>query len=229
MSFRLRKVIAVVLIFSLTVAAFPVMTDVKAKGEVNDLITTFVSMAAGKANEEINEDMSKLSQKDIKFLGVYISNFFVPFVTEFGVNDSEITDENKEDIKEALQSNLYFSDSLAEDLTETLIGLSRSSSKELGFYVQETKDSPLIEVDNLTVNYYLFIQVMLGELQNTINWMTKNVTKLDQIADNIEVLDGILDGKYKYCTFGYKDGSEVIPVLDATVSGGTTPSMLAFM
>mgnify|MGYP000409856130 FL=1 len=107
-----------------------------ARAESSDRISTFINLASGKQTADLGIDNMSLSEKDLQFLGVYISNFFVPFGTELGTN-SDVTTINKEDIKKALQTNLNFNDSIASSLTETLLGLSRSSVKELVLCVSE--------------------------------------------------------------------------------------------
>ena len=102
-----------------------------ARADSNDRISAYISMAAGK--KIVSEDINKLrlSKKDMQFLGVYISNYFIPFGTELGVSSDEGVTKSKDNIKKALQTNLNFADSLADALTENILGLSRSSVQEL--------------------------------------------------------------------------------------------------
>jgi len=99
-----------VTLLSINVVISSVATVVSA--DSTDRIKAFINMAAGKQNTDMNVNNLSLSERDLQFLGVYISNFFVPFGTELGTN-SDVTTMNKEDIKKALQTNLNFSDSIA--------------------------------------------------------------------------------------------------------------------
>lgn len=184
----------------------------------SDRISAFINLASGKQNTDLDLDKLNLSEKDLRFLGVYISNFFVPFGTELGSSDS-VTALNKEDIKTALQTNLSFSDSMADSLTETLLGLSRASIKELSLYVSEDYQGELVEVPNVPLNYYTALSCMLGGLDDIVSrYGNKGIYK------------DIKNKKYKYGYFAYSKGGQPIPVLDFDIDmSSITPSVGAFI
>ena len=62
--------------------------SIVAKADSNDRISAFIGMAAGKSVLGEEDLDLNLSESDMRFLGVYISNFFVPFGTEFGAGGS---------------------------------------------------------------------------------------------------------------------------------------------
>lgn len=75
-----------------------------ADGE-NDRITQFINLAKNSMEDNDGKiDMSKLKQSDAQFLGVFMSNFFVPYTTELGYSDgkSEATKNTKAKMKELL-------------------------------------------------------------------------------------------------------------------------------
>lgn len=187
--------------------------------DANDRISAFINMASGKQSTNIDINKLSLSEKDLQFLGVYISNFFVPFGTELGTTD-DVTSMNKEDIKTALQTNLNFSDAMSDSLTETLLGLSRASIQELSLYVSEEYQGDLVEVKDMPLNYYTALSSMLGGLNKLVG----------KYKEKDDVLKGIESGKYKYGYFAYNKGGTPIPVLDFDIDmSSITPSTAAFI
>ena len=123
----------------------------------------FIRKAAGKNVVSDTEEMANMTKEDLRFLGVYISNFFVPFGTEFGVN-TKMNEKNQSDIVAALKSNLNFDETTAKSLADTLIGLTRSNNSELVFCVSNEYQKELVPLDDVVLNQYTFTQAMSGHL-----------------------------------------------------------------
>ena len=123
----------------------------------------FIRKAAGKNVVSDTEEMAKMTKEDLRFLGVYISNFFIPFGTEFGVN-TKMNEKNQSDIVSALKSNLNFDETTAKSLADTLIGLTRSNNSELVFCVSNEYQKELVPLDDVVLNQYSFTQAMSGHL-----------------------------------------------------------------
>lgn len=190
-----------------------------ARAESSDRISTFINLASGKQTADLGIDSMSLSEKDLQFLGVYISNFFVPFGTELGTN-SDITTINKEDIKKALQTNLNFNDSIASSLTETLLGLSRSSIKELVLCVSEDYQKDLVPVTSMPLNYYTVLTCMLGGLPTIAQWYGTDNTVITDIKNDV----------YTYGYFAYLKDGKYTPVFDFDIDmSNITPSASAFI
>lgn len=194
---------------------------ITAKADSNDRISTFINFAAGKQTSDMDINDLSLSERDLQFLGVYISNFFIPFGTELGTND-DVTSMNKEDIKEALQTNINFSDALAESLTETMLGLSRASVKELTLCVSKEYQGDLVEVPDMPLNYYTVLTCMLGGLDTLAKWYEGDSAN--------SAIKGIKEGKYKYGYFAYQKEGAYVPVFDFSIKmEEITPSVGAFI
>lgn len=194
----------------------------------NGIISTYINMAAGK--QLTDEDLSNinLSEKDLQFLGVYVSNFYVPFGTAWGLDDkSDLTTQNKEDITKALQSNLAFSDALATCMTEVIMNQVRNSSKELTICVSKKYQSDITELTagEIPCNYFTVMSCMLGGMRQLVEKYKGDDTKMKNIQD----------GTYKYGYLAYKgtnsEGkSQYIPVFDFNIDMETiTPSQAAFI
>lgn len=219
-----KRVISIILCTVIVMGTFGSIT---AKAESNDIIPVFINMAANKHSTDVDITSANLTKKDLQFLGVYISNYYAPFHTELGLNGSEDAEDvssiNKEDIKKALQANLYFSDSMAESLTETLIQLTRTSAMELKLVVsKEYQDGNYVEVPNMPLNYYTFLSVMLGGMKELVAQYTDN--------NSNDVIEGIKNNTYKYGYLAYVKNGKNTPMFDFNISGNDmTASTSSFL
>lgn len=205
----------------------------------NTRMSTYINLAAGKQVSSLNLTDLDLSQQDMRFLGVYISNFFVPFVTELGESDKESTvTQNKENIKKALQTNIKFSDELADSLTETLLGLSRASVQELVLCVSKEYQEDIVLLSGgdaeIPLNAYTATACMFGGLKSLVNeYSNINVSSTIHDSDKDirnDVMKGVSDGDYQWGYFAYQVGDKYFPVFDFHISGKkATASSAAFM
>lgn len=206
-----------IVLLTINVVMSSVATVVSA--DSNNRISAFINLASGKQTTNIDVNKLSLSERDLQFLGVYISNFFIPFGTELGTN-SDVTTMNKEDIKKALQTNLNFSDAMADSLTETLLDLSKKSSNELILCVSEEYQKGLVPVSEMPLNYYTALTCMLGGLDRLVDRYDKKST----------VLEDLDKGKYSYGYFAYQKDGKYIPAFDFDIDMSTiTPSTAAFI
>lgn len=187
----------------------------------SDIIATYINLAAGKSNFGASAELS-FTKDQLRFLGVYISNFFVPFGTEFGEAKNSDTDKTMQEIKDTLQNTLNFSNTYAEMFSETLIGLARNSVKDLVF-AGECSDGEIVipstyKIDN---NYFNFMMSMFGNSDKLINSLQGGKLK--------EYLASGGDKQLVKCYWGYQDGSNFIPMFDCyPTPGKVTPSQVAF-
>lgn len=137
--------------------------DTSAKSRVQ----TFIGLAAGKSGNAL-PDIGQLTQDELQFLGVYLSNFYVPFMTELGqnVSDEDILTSQKEKMVQALSNSLNFNETVLNELIDNIFGLARSNNMELEFRVSNTyqpsASGSYKVLDGFEVNYYTFINCMTG-------------------------------------------------------------------
>lgn len=187
--------------------------------EANNRVKTFIKLAAGA--EITNEDVSGLTVDQLQFLGIYLSNFYQPFGTEFGGqgSDDKIAKNCRDDMISALQTKLAFSDEMSSSLIDYILQMTRESIQYLDVYVKE--DGTFSKL-GIQANYYNFVRSMLGD--------TYSVFRGFADEGNIE-----LPVKHDYLYFGYESGGEVKIVYDCTTSSGLskglnfTPSQQEFM
>ena len=142
--------------------------SVQAEGGV-DRVTSFVNLAKGQALVDVG-DLDSFTKEELRFLGVYLSNFYIPFSTELGVTTQEKSEETKNNLITALNKNLKFDKDAASCFVDNIMGLSRTNYKELQFRVgtynyyskREETSSSLVSVHNFTLNYFNFLRLMLG-------------------------------------------------------------------
>lgn len=188
----------------------------------NDLVAAYINLAAGKS--QIGNDGSlKFTKDQLRFLGVYVSNYFVPFATELGAAKDDSIDTTSESIKSALTTGLNFKEDMAESFTEYLLGLIRGNTKDLVF-AASTKQNPKSRGDyivgtkyTLANNYYNFTQTMLGNTKELLNRLQSGKYK-----ENIDSL--------QTAYWGYMEGNEFVPVYDCYVdyTYGVSACQVAF-
>lgn len=213
-------------------------------GSANGIISTYINMASGK-NMSGSLNNVKFTKGQMRFLGVYASNYFIPFSTEFGEagNDSESTKSSMEAIKKILQEKLKFSDSYADTFAEEIVGLARSSATSLKMAVSEEYQKGYVVSDGddaPEASYYNFLTCMMGKGSDVLGAYGINVSAKSDIVEANNKKDigndiggvkkAYTDGKVKYIYFGYTKGGEFVPVADCVVDGSsTTAFQAAFM
>ena len=140
------------------------------------IINTYIQMAKG--STVADEDVNALTEAELRFLGIYVSNFYVPFGTELGSagNDDDNTTQNKEDIKKTLQTQLKFSDDLADQLTEKILSLARGTAVELSFAFSKEYQSGYKE------------ELLLTIITSQDVWQEELIVYLDLILQKLRVV-----------------------------------------
>lgn len=220
------------------------LTPLTAYADSKDRISKFIQLA--KDGQVTDGNVSDMTEDQLRFLGVYLSNFYVPFGTEIGTSGGEMSETTKKDMVETLQQKFAFSEELATSIVETIFGYTRSSLQDLSVYVSEGyQDGNYIKVD-IAPNYYNFLRLMEGRADDVFhkyahwreNKNADNGEMLYEIAKwtygvdssesgynslsegkkkNCEAIDGIIRNKYKYFYFAYGDGGQITPVADGVL------------
>lgn len=163
--------LVLVTMFSMVSMVFAVESAVGGQS-ANNRIKTYINLAKGES--VVNADLTNLTADQIRFLGVWLSNFYVPFGTELGGTDDRFTEKNKEDMKNALCNNLNFSEEMATVLIEEILGRARSSKKDLtyrfstdpwyeGYKEEHCTKGPYSAIKmEENFNYYDFFRFMTG-------------------------------------------------------------------
>jgi len=241
-----KRIVSLLLVITVLVGTI-IVGVVSVNADSNDRIATYIRLAAD--GSITDGDTSGMTEDQLRFLGLYLSNFYIPFGTELGTNNDDITNSTKEDMVKSLQQKLAFSEELSKSLVETIFGYTRSSMKELSLYVSEHYHDGYEKVNLVAPNYYNFLKIMSGRSADIISNYSSDSSKdgLSKSAydknysdlsseqqKNIETLQHL--STYRYAYWGYEDGSGVVPVFDAKLqrdaglekTANYTPSQIAF-
>ena len=239
---RLKNIIKRVVCISLsliTVIGSVLLSTDTAYADSNDRISAYIRLAA---NESVtDEDIGGMTESQLRFLGLYLSNFYIPFGTEIGTSAGELADTTKADMVATLQQKFAFSEEMSTSIVETVFGYTRSSLSKLQIYTSKGyQDGSYVKVENLAPNYYNFLRLMLGRSDDVFsryfkncNGKTKEVDIKNEIANNIygkkydelsshekevcNVYYKIENKNYKYIYFAYEKGGDITPAFDCKI------------
>lgn len=239
-----KRVISMVLVLVVFIGVF-MISGVNTYADSNDRIATFIKLA--KDSEVTDGDISGMTESELRFLGIYLSNFYVPFGTEIGTSGSEITETTKTDMVDTLQQKFAFSEELATSIVETIFGYTRSSLTKLDVYIKDGDIYKSIS-DFISPNYFNYARIMMGRMDSVIYNIADGVdyngidtkgegdkkeNNLDKVANNvydksyndlnsssksnINILYKLVAGGYNKIYFGYQKDGKVQIEADAYV------------
>lgn len=224
----LRKVLygllALILVCQMMISS---IMSVKADGAM-DRVKTYIALGSGKTDLS-NLDANSLTLEELQFLGIYLSNYFIPFRTDVGLKGDEKTVSLKKDMVNNLKSVIGMNDKIAEQVGGYLFSMIRSSSKELkvGF----CKTNPVATGKKVTIQS----KVKLSNGKSaTINpsyaTMLGGTFSTKETYKRLFGLDPEKDSKYRYMVFYLDRGGSSQPVYVADMFGEeVTPSVFAFI
>lgn len=201
--------------------------SVKAEGAM-DRVKTYIALGSGKTDLN-NLDANSLTLEELQFLGIYLSNYFIPFRTDVGLKGDEKTISLKKDMVNNLKSVIGMNDKIAEQVGGYLFSMIRSSSKELkvGF----SKNNPTATGKSTTIQN----NVKLANGKTTVvnpSYATLLGGTFSSKETYIRLfgLDPAKDPKYRYMVFYINQGGTTQPVYVADMFGEeVTPSVFAFI
>lgn len=134
------------LLFSVLISSFGDIVKVKADVEnSNTKLSNYLKLAKGKTVTDI--DVSQLGADELQLLGVFLSNFYIPMVTE--LSRSRDDEKAKENMVEALVEGVSFDKDVANQLVSTIWQMSMDTAKPL--YIGEKTSDGVKDVAHLMV------------------------------------------------------------------------------
>lgn len=188
-----------------------------------------------KGKEITAEDMQGMTQDELQFLGVYLSNFFVPFRTEVGESRGAYKSNEglSNELLETLKNTLGFEETLAKTLSEGLLSISRQTYTRLkaGFAssitpaASEITDRITFEgFGNSNKNEYMasgtygeFLSMLFGD----------NIAESRQ--SGLAPIYKDLAESHKYLVYYRENDPNKTPVFSISLEGEPTPAQYAFM
>lgn len=141
-------------------------------GEADTRVQTFIRLAQAKSLSEVNA--ADLTADEARFLGTFVSNFYVPFRSEFSLGslgqdkaDKERQEQTLKAIASSLQKTVNFDEKTAETFSRTVVGnvWKGSVNLKLGYtstpWDKITKSTQITEVPNVQVSWFA-LQHLLG-------------------------------------------------------------------
>lgn len=119
-------VLTVVLFFQFLVSSL-CQTVVFADETANTRLSNYISLAKGATVNSI--DTSKITQEELQILGVFLSNFYIPMVTELGLSNDDSS--AKENMVTALVEGASFDKQTAEALVTAIWKMTMESARPL--------------------------------------------------------------------------------------------------
>lgn len=138
-----------------------------AVADSNQRVATFINLAKG-SQEVTKEDLKNLDPEDWRTLGVFISNFYQPFVTDFGPL-TDLTGQGKENtgytesVKKVLTDTLAYNEEAATAVTNNINNWIKNGTLELKVgFADNSKGEGLVEKPDFPLNYLTFMALNNG-------------------------------------------------------------------
>lgn len=217
MAIKLKRVILVLLSFVLllqTVLLQPVYADM----DSNDFRKEFIAIKKGQAMGDI--DTNKITMEELRFLAIFLSNFYIPWSTSFDYADenSEEQEKAKEKMIETMSDVCGLDKTMAKALVNAVFKASLQSAKPL-YYDYKTDEKHTATLKSaLSVQANMEHEEYLAKYNYT--WEDEAIKKISVAQDGTTDLPtntyrltyGALLGfaHHKYQTSGEdKDGKKI--------------------
>lgn len=224
LSFAMAVCISVTSLLSsgLNTKTIVVSADTSAKSRVQ----TFIGLAAGKSGNAL-PDIGQLTQDELQFLGVYLSNFYVPFSTELGISgQNDQLDEQKALMVEALNANLNFNETVSSELVDNVMGLSRSNNRELCYGFTRNANAS-VSGSVYKCSYWDFVNFMFGSYDPKADFSSDATSGITdsrvflEINNASEALYGVVND--------VRDGFSTKKVLSSNIFGEDKKEFVKFL
>lgn len=195
----------------------------KSSGTANDRVSTYINFAAGKKLD--SSILKNLNTTQLRFMGVFLSNFYTPWMTDLGNSSDETSKTAQDNMAKALSEYISFDEGTAKTFASYLQGISRASAKELkikfGSSATAKPDElvdPAGKYKDLSVTYADLLYLMSGYAYNA-----------DRGSQTELLGEGYGEGQYRYVYVGFSE-DKFHPVMSFDAQGKEqTASYVAFM
>lgn len=191
-------------------------------GTSNDRVSTYINFAAGKKLDA--SILKNLNTTQLRFMGVFLSNFYTPWMTDLGNSSDESSQTAQSHMAKALTEYVSFDETTAKTFSSYLQGISRASVVELKVKFSSKPDAKADElvsssgnIGSVSVTYADLLHIASGHAyngeRNQKEWLG----------------EGYGEGDYRYAYFGFESGG-FKPVLSFDTQGKVhTASYVALM
>ncbi len=200
--------------------------------------SAYIAFAKGKKLDATT--VKDLSTDQLRFMGVYLSNFYTPWMTDLGSGSDETSKSAESSMADALTNYAGFDKDTAKTLSSYVQGITRASATKLTVQFKENEsDKDTVrppkesKIRDKNVTYADLLLMASGYLYDAKNdkdnrGSYRNKEQVDQI--NGYVGESYGTGKYRYAYFGFGSGTDFKPVFGFdTRAKDHTASFVAFM
>lgn len=228
---QLRRDISFILA-SILIASFffvnPVQ-EVNAAGDSNSMVQAYIGLMSGQKAVNI-QNIESLTTDDLRCIALYLSNYYVPYLTSL---DGEAKETTLEGMTNALVRDLGMAHETAEKLADATLQASLQSTRQLYFSSGEVlngKPVPVIDTSEITSEIDKLIKSYNKSTGATLSWRGFWTGKVFSGADKVQTIKvwqllaavgGFDDSSYNYhedensnivslhsCTYNSKDKDE---------------------
>ena len=190
----------------------------------NDRVSTYINFAAGKKLDA--SILKNLNTTQLRFMGVFLSNFYTPWMTDLGNSSDESSQTAQSHMAKALTEYVSFDETTAKTFSSYLQGISRASVQELKVKFSskaEAKEDELVNAQGalkgLSMTYADLLYMASG-----------HAYRVDRNLEKEWLGEGYGEGDYRFAYFGFDEGEGFKPVLSFDTQAKThTASYVAFM
>lgn len=194
-------------------------------GSANGRISTYINFAEGKTLDSAL--VKTLNTEQIRFMGVFLSNFYTPWMTDLGSGSDKTSKAAQESILNALKEYAGFDETTAKTFANYLQGITRASSMKLTVQFKgkmsdaKTVDAPKdAKIKGKEITYADLLLMASGYV-----YEHKDDPSM-QIYGGKEYGEG--DYRYGYLGFQNSEGFQPVFSFD-TQAKNNTASMVAFL
>ena len=195
----------------------------------NDRVSTYINFAAGKKLDA--SILKNLNTTQLRFMGVFLSNFYTPWMTDLGNASDESSQTAQSHMTKALTEYVSFDETTAKTFSSYLQGISRASATELK--VKFGKEDGMKGEDLVDAKGALKdISATYADLLLLANGSLTRRYVNDDTKKQVEKYAGseLGTGDYTYVYFGFGEGKNFKPVMSFDTTGKTnTASKVAFL
>ena len=196
----------------------------RSDGSANGRVSTYINFAAGKTLDP--STVKGLNTTQLRFMGVYLSNFYTPWMTDLGSSSDKTSKTAQDNMTKALSEYAGFDESVSKTFASYLQGISRASSKELKVRFKANQSDSKFNV--LPDSKYSDLSVTYADLLFMASGYAFSVAGTTNYKGILNNKYG--EGDYRYAYFGFDDGKGFKPVFGFdTQAKDNTASYVAFL
>lgn len=201
-------------------------------GSANGRVSTYINFAEGKTLD--SSLVKSLNTEQLRFMGVFLSNFYTPWMTDLGSGSDKTSKAAQESMTNALKEYAGFDETTAKTFSNYLQGITRASSMKLTVQFKEKQsDKKTVKPPKdakIKGKEITYADLLLMASGFAYDWSNQSGDDKMKKAVTSYVGEGYGEGKYRFAYFGFEGSGGFQPVFSFdTQAKKNTASMVAFL